>query len=297
MYRRLIGGVKRAFGLHHPGRDLDVFPDDTFIVSYPKSGNTWTRFLVANLVYPEKRPDFRNINYLIPDPEALSKRVLGRLPRPRIVKTHQYFHPGYRKVILIVRDPRDVAVSLYYFHIKMRHYADGYPMEQHVKGLVSNVNPRYGTWGENVISWLAARGDDQNFLLVRYEDMLKNTSMELQRIAEFLGMDVNSERLSVAVERSSADNMRKLERLQALEWSSTKETRQDIPFVRSAKSGDWRTELTESCVVEIERAWGRIMEHLGYPLIFLQSSEVDRYDIFPSSRLPALASDPLGEVR
>ena len=66
MYRRLIGGVKRAFGLHKPGRDLPVFPDDTFVVSYPKSGNTWTRFLIANLVYPEKLPDFRNINYLLP---------------------------------------------------------------------------------------------------------------------------------------------------------------------------------------------------------------------------------------
>ena len=51
MMKRLIGGAKRALGLHHPGRNLDVWPDDVFILSYPKSGNTWTRFLIANLVY------------------------------------------------------------------------------------------------------------------------------------------------------------------------------------------------------------------------------------------------------
>ena len=34
------------------GRDLRVFPDDAFIASYPRSGNTWTRFLMANLIHP-----------------------------------------------------------------------------------------------------------------------------------------------------------------------------------------------------------------------------------------------------
>jgi|tagenome__1003787_1003787.scaffolds.fasta_scaffold20717232_2 hypothetical protein len=294
MYRRLIGGVKRAFGLHKPGRDLPVFPDDTFIVSYPKSGNTWTRFLIANLVYPEKSPDFRNINYLLPDPEALSKRRLAALQRPRIIKTHQYFHPAYRKIIFVVRDPRDVAVSLYYFHLKMRDYREGHAMDQHVKGFVSNVNPLYGTWGENVASWLATRGNDTNFLLLRYEDMLESPARELQRIADFLHIEKTPAQLAAAVERSSADNMRKLERLQALDWSSTKDTRQDIPFVRSAKSGDWRTELPESCVFEIERAWGDIMQGLDYPLVLSKSKDVKWYNT-PDTRLAAPRTEPVRE--
>ena len=83
MIKRLIAGGKHLLGLHHPGRNLRVFPDDVFLVSYPKSGNTWTRFLIANLVFPEKQPDFANINELIPDPEGLSKRHLENMPRPR----------------------------------------------------------------------------------------------------------------------------------------------------------------------------------------------------------------------
>ena len=75
MIRLLTTGVKHLFGLHHPGRNLRVYPDDVFIVSYPKSGNTWTRFLIANLVYPEKNPDFSNINALLPDPEACDGRI------------------------------------------------------------------------------------------------------------------------------------------------------------------------------------------------------------------------------
>ena len=76
MIKRLVAGGKQFFGLHCPGRNLRVFPDDVFLVSYPKSGNTWTRFLIANLIYPEKHPDFANINVLVPDPEGLTKRHL-----------------------------------------------------------------------------------------------------------------------------------------------------------------------------------------------------------------------------
>jgi len=291
MYRRIGAGIKRAFGLHRPGRDLDVFDDDVFIVSYPKSGNTWTRFLIANLIYPEKAPDFRNINELIPDPEALSKRHLAKLARPRIVKTHQYFHPRYRKIIFIVRDPRDVAVSLYHFQLKGRVYPDGYPVEEHVRGFVYNVSPLYGTWGENTASWLAARGNDPDFLLLRYEDMLKDPVEELRTIADFLRIETAPDRIALAVDRSSADNMRKLERSQAHLWSSTKETRQDIPFVRTANSGNWQSELSRTSVLQIERAWGGIMRKLGYSLLCADEAGIDGNETLRKLRLPFFGED------
>jgi hypothetical protein len=269
---KLIAGAKRALGLHSPGRDLDVFPDDIFLVSYPKSGNTWTRFLIANLAYPEKNPDFTNINELVPDPEALSKRHLAKLPRPRILKTHQYYHPLYQNVLFIVRDPRDVAVSEYYFHRKRRVYADDFPIEEHVKQFVAGKTTLYGSWGENLSSWLVTRAESARFLLLRYEDMIKNTTEELREIARFLGIEATPERLARAVDRSSADNMRKLEKEQAMAWSSTRETRQDIPFVRAAKAEGWRKELPESAVELIEAAWGPVMQYLGYELSKPQSS-------------------------
>ncbi len=113
MIRHLLSGVKRSFGLHRPGRSFLILPDDVFLVSFPKSGNTWARFLLANLTRPEQPATFANIHLLIPDPSWTTKKELDRLPRPRIIKSHECFDPRYRRVIYIVRDPRDVAVSQY----------------------------------------------------------------------------------------------------------------------------------------------------------------------------------------
>ncbi|HWZ81650.1 MAG TPA: sulfotransferase domain-containing protein [Terriglobales bacterium] len=267
MIKRLIAGGKRLFGLHHPGRNHQVFPDDVFLVSYPKSGNTWTRFLIANLVYPDRNPDFSNINDLIPDPEALQKRRLDRLPRPRIIKSHQYFDPRYPKVIYIARDPRDVVLSEYHFDIKRRAIGEDYPVQQFVSRFVrGEVNHPYGTWGENTATWFYTRHNSPRFLLVTYEALQSDAVPEMGRIADFLGIAADKQRIAFAVEQSSADRMRELEKKQAHLWSSTRETRSDKPFVRKAKAGGWRTELPESSVAEIETAWGAMMRNLGYEL-------------------------------
>ena len=267
MIKRLIAGGKQFLGLHYPGRNLRVFPDDVFLVSYPKSGNTWTRFLIANLVFPEKHPDFSNINELIPDPEGLAKRHLDQMPRPRYLKSHQYFDPRYPKIIHIVRDPRDVVLSEYYFDIKRRAITEDFPLETFVSRFVrGELNHPYGTWGENTATWFYTRGNSPRLLLVTYEALQSQGTHEMGRIAEFLGVSANPERIAFAIEQSSADRMRELEKKQGHLWSSTKETRQDKPFVRSAKSGGWKKELSESSIAEIESAWGRLMQELGYEL-------------------------------
>ena len=128
--------VKYILGTDRAERDFAVYPDDTFVVSYPRSGNTWTRFLIANLVYPEKNVGFTNIEKLIPDTSSQSNRALKSTPRPRIIKTHEYFDHRYRKVIYIVRDPRDVALSDYDFQRKYMQIDDAYPLEQYVEDFV-----------------------------------------------------------------------------------------------------------------------------------------------------------------
>jgi hypothetical protein len=268
MMQRLIRGMQWALGTHHPGRNLEVWPDDVFILSFPKSGNTWTRFLIANLVYPETPADFSNINRLTPDPEALSKREFARMPRPRIIKSHQYFDPRYKRIIYVVRDPRDVALSQFHFHRKRGLIEDGYPPEKFVARFVAGETSPYGSWGENVASWLATRQNRPGFLLLRYEDMLENAARELKKVASFLEIPPDAERIANAVQRSAADEMRKLEKSQAHLWSSTKSTRQDVPFVRSAQAGGWRTGLPEGAVVQLEAAWRHLILHLGYELMF-----------------------------
>jgi hypothetical protein len=260
-------GARRALDLHQPGRYLDVWPDDVFILSFPKSGNTWARFLIANLIYPETPADFSNINRLTPDPEAMSKRELAKMPRPRIIKSHQYFDPRYPRVIYIVRDPRDVLLSTYHFQRKCRVIEDQFPLEKYATQFIAGKTSPYGSWGDNVASWLVTRQNRPGFLLLRYEDMLEDAARELNKVVAFLQIPPDAERIANAVRRSAADEMRKLERSQAHLWSSTKSTRQDLPFVRAAKAGGWRTELPEEAVSQLEGAWGHLMTHLGYELL------------------------------
>jgi hypothetical protein len=261
--------VKYFLGTDRAERNFAVYRDDTFVVSYPRSGNTWTRFLIANLVHPNREVTFTNIEALIPDTSSQSNRALKRTPRPRIIKTHEYFDHRYPKTIYIVRDPRDVALSYYDFQRKYRQIEDKFPLERYVDDFVKGrlISRDWGTWGENVASWIYTRGKRPDFLLLRYEDMMKDTTHELTRIARFLGIDPVPSRLEQAIERSSADRMRTLEKLEEDNWVATKKHRKDIPFVRVAKSGGWRTALPEASAQLIEEAWGDIMTAVGYELV------------------------------
>jgi hypothetical protein len=272
MITRFINATKQAFGHKSPGRYFDVFDDDRFIVSFPKSGNTWTRFLIANLLHPEEPANFGNIDRLIPESEGLTKKELALVPRPRIMKSHEYFDARFRKVIYIVRDPRDVAVSQFHFLRKRRRIADDYSIEQFVTRFEAGETCDFGSWGTNVASWLVARQKSADFLLLRYEDMVAETTAEMTRIAAFLGLSTKPELVAQAVERSSADQMRKLEGANATA-SVTKNTRQDIPFVRAAGAGGWKKGLPESAVAQLEAAWAPLMVYLGYELLFPEKAE------------------------
>jgi len=119
----MIWGLKRiikyALGADVRRRNLAVLSDDTFIVSYPRSGNTWTRFLIANLLHSEQRVTFANIEQFIPDCEAMSSRYVKRVPRPRIIKATSISIRATESDY-IVADPRDVALSYYDFARKYR---------------------------------------------------------------------------------------------------------------------------------------------------------------------------------
>jgi Sulfotransferase domain len=274
----MIGQIKFAvqylLGRDQAGNRFTVFPDDTFLVSYPKSGNTWVRFLLANLIYPNEVIGFANINRLLPSPDVLSRRFLGSLPRPRILKSHEPYDRRFQKVIYLVRDPRDVVVSEYFFNLKKRYIASDVSLEEFAKRFLRGETSSFGSWWEHTGSWIAARQGNPAFLLVRYEDLLADSIGETRKIADFLGIQADEERLRLAVERSSANRMRDLEKKQADQWTGTKNTRLEIPFVRAAKSGGWKQSLPAPIAENIESSWGPILKLLGYELSSSKSEQV-----------------------
>ncbi|HSZ60854.1 MAG TPA: sulfotransferase domain-containing protein [Terriglobales bacterium] len=279
MIKHLIAGIQRGLGLHRPGRSLLILPDDIFLVSFPKSGNTWTRFLLANLRFPDEPATWANINRLIPDPTGTPKRDFDRMPRPRIIKSHECFDPRYPRVIYIVRDPRDVVLSQYHYHRKIRKLDDESPLEQFVTRFLAGETCPHGSWGQNVATWLYTSEASPRFLLLRYEDLVANTARELVKVASFLQLSAGLEQIAQAVERSSADRMRQLEKKQTDKNELVKGSRKDLSFVRAAGSGGWRSELPAPMVARIEAAWGPLMQRLGYELSSQPSKQERDYEV------------------
>ena len=248
-------------------REYTPFADDICVVSYPKSGGTWLRFLIGNLIRPQTAVTFANIETTAPSLYHNPDHRLRHAPRPRILKSHEAFFSRHGRVLYLVRDPRDIAVSYYYYLIKFRELPPGYPIADYVPRFMrEDFDAKYGPWDDHVLSWVRMRQGDPRFLLMRYEDLLNDSKGELGRIARFIGIETDEARLRRAIELSSADRMRKLEKTQSREWSATSKSRQDMPFVRSATAGSWGGELPAASVELIESAWGSVMQTLGYPL-------------------------------
>jgi hypothetical protein len=255
------------------GRTLYKLPDDAFVVAYPGSGGQWLRRLVATLMDPSNPLTETNVITRLPDLYHLSRRGFAKIRRPRIIFSHESFDAEYPKAVYLVRDPRDVAVSFYeqgrqggsieksltieqFVSTSFMKY-DGYQggwSEDFFGSIKANRGFAYrsqlkdgflgtpASWGENVMSWMGARGrDPRSLVIVRYEDLFSDPVGELGRITEFLHLDGTPERIESA--------------LRSAQGQATAEP-----------PGKWRTILPESAVQTIESVWGTVMTAMGYAL-------------------------------
>lgn len=241
---------------------VDIQKTDTFLVSYPKSGNTWARFLIANLI-SEKPFSFSDIRSIIPDIHDFKSLKYLRPNENRILKSHFAFQPKYKKVIYIVRDPRSVCVSQYFFKQRRYELDKDATFSMYFKSFLNGFEDGYGSWGENVQSWIAVKEKNPNFLLVKYEDLKQNTLHEVMRIVAFLNLDISLEIVQKAIENSSMDKMRKLEN-DDRQINKRKPINQSIPFVRKGSTNEWKEFLTKEMEKELIDAFYLPMKKLNY---------------------------------
>jgi hypothetical protein len=239
------------------GRTLTVFHDDIFLVSYPRSGSAWVRYLIANLLRQEDAPvEYVNTRapgiYRVPDSELL------KLPRPRFLKTHERFHPLYPRVIYILRDPRDVARSYLGFLKRRDKVSHETTLEAFLPRFVAGRVP-YGSWRDHAAEWISARAGDPDFLLVRYERLKEATETELERMASFAGISADDSAIRLAVERSSHDRLRAIEE----DRRRRGETVREAFWLGSAGAGtaDKGSEGAMNLLVD---HWRATMTELGY---------------------------------
>lgn len=260
----------RAHGLASYWRDLERLSDaDVALVSFPKSGRTFVRVMLARLYERQ---------FGIDDREALRFATLRCAPKavPRILFTHNgdaMRRPSRisinkkafagRKVVLLSRHPGDVAVSRHY-HLKHRSHdparqrlADQ-PLEDFVwteQGGISSIVRFLNQWA------LLAR-ERSNILILRYEDFLSSPETTLRVLAGFIGLHSDEAAIRDAVGFARFDNLREKERQGY--FSSTRlglgrAGNEDSYKVRSGKSGGFRTQLSES---GRERVESYVREHL-----------------------------------
>jgi len=231
-----------------------IYSDDVFLVSYPKSGNTWIRFLLASVLKQDNDIDFHTIQTLIPE-VGRNNEAINKLDRPRIIKSHATYLK-YPKVIYLVRDGRDVYVSYYFYRLKRL------PEETTFRDFLARQDHYPCLWGEHVQSWLFNQNKKSNILLIRYEDLLWDCLDQLNRIVKFIGIEATENQLKQAVKSCQFENMRQLEIERGRPYKE-EEKGPDI-FLRQGKKGNWREFFGREEKAIFKAREGKILMRLGY---------------------------------
>jgi Sulfotransferase domain len=268
-----------------------------WLASYPKSGNTWMRAFLHNLLRDpnesydiNKITDFSTSDSSIDWYTAQTRRpwqewtpidithmrrgaqlaICAWRRDDTFVKTHNasvYFmgypliHPDLTAgTIYIVRNPLDVCISA------THHY--GCDIDQAIEIMADETNGSrtndkivmevHKSWSTHVDSWTGQQRP--GLAVLRYEDMLKNPMKAFGGLVSFMGLNPPRERLVRAIERSSFKALREQEEKRGFKERSPHAER----FFRAGRSGQWRDILTPAQVDKIVERHKEQMQRFGY---------------------------------
>jgi hypothetical protein len=238
-------------------RHKSLRANDVFFASYPRSGSTWLRFVLFESIAGQAS-GFGNVNESIPDVKE-HKTGLPLMPNGgRLIKTHEVYHPEYRKAVYLVRDPRDVALSEYAYQTALGLVNQ--PLDEYLRVfLTKGVNP-FASWSAHVQSWLSAPLSSEQLLVVKFEDLRRDTVAGVAEIIRFFGLTPNEAQIRDAVTNNS------VERMKAKEKESPQRASKKGQFIRSGSVGGWRGNLTEAQVAVVRDHATDLLNRLGYPL-------------------------------
>jgi hypothetical protein len=254
---------------------------DCVIVSFGKSGRTWLRVMLSR---------FYQIRHRLSHRHLIAFDNLHRRNReiPLIFFTHDNYLKDYtgnagskagyydKKVVLMVRNPADVAVSQYH-QWKHRMTArkkmiNNYPKDPNLSLYDFVVKPECGL--DKVIdfmnAWAREFGRFRSLLVVRYEDMRADPAEALARIVEFVGTPGTPDQIREAVAFASVENMRQMETKRVF-WLAGRRmlagdrNNPESFKVRRAKVGGYRDDFSAEQIARIEETIeARLSPVFGY---------------------------------
>lgn len=242
-------------------RNLGIDSHDVFLASYPRSGNTMLRFMLAEAL-SSVPSSFETIQRLIPE-VGVHGNAFSLLHGPgRLIKTHEPYCSRYRRAIYIVRDVRDVMLSSFaretaldVLHIRR--------LEDYVRPFMQGKMTRFGSWQRHVEGWMNSDlSKNGNLLVLHFEEMRQDLEGSVARCLAFLGKKVDPSLVQAAVRNNSLERMRaKEDRAITLPKSPGEEGR----WVGKGSVEGWRRKLTQSHLETVDEFAGDILTRLGYP--------------------------------
>jgi len=268
-----------------------------WLASYPKSGNTWVRAFLANLVADgrepvtldelprycedEARPELFSevagrpstelgldeIAALRPQVHAL---IAARSQGTRLVKTHNYAgrfdgHPLQNMAVTagavyVVRNPLDVVVSMkHHFGIGLADAIERLGNDQVATANTDLFVTQFlSSWSLHVQSWADIASD--RIVVLRYEDLLSRPAKQFAKAARLIGLGADRKRIERAVRHASFRSLSSMERKSGFVEARDEATH----FFRAGRMNQWREELTPGQVRQVVDAHRDQMARFNY---------------------------------
>ncbi|MGF1500162.1 MAG: sulfotransferase domain-containing protein [Elainellaceae cyanobacterium] len=222
---------------------------DVLVASFPRSGNTWLRYLISDII--QQKHGFQtqtdlpiHPNQVIPDLHCHGIIDCDpRLQLPfRLIKAHCFYNPELTaRIVYLFRRPADVLCSYYYFHLR-------YESSRYVAadGIDSFCRQQLSNYVKHLTGYIEAKIRRSNdIFLISYENLHRNPVPTLQSLFSFCNYPVSDQIIERAIENHLFDNHHKHERVEELGYFER--------FFRKGEIGSATEELQASTIALIEK--------------------------------------------
>jgi hypothetical protein len=244
--------LKKYFSAHKMGIKT-IHDSDVFVASYPKSGNTWLRFLIANMITKKELITFKNINNYVPGIYSF-RETINQMNEQRYIKIHDPFFEMFPRCIYIYRDYRDVLVSYFHFQVNQQQFSG--TISDFIKS--KNVN-HFGKWSDHVLAAIKQRQKHPDkILMIGYEHLMEQPVLYAKQIADFCKIEPQRSWNEI-VSNCSFEHLQQMEEEHGKVFDKL-----DFKFFRSGTKKQWKDALTKEDIAYIMKENEEFLTQLGY---------------------------------